>query len=424
LTAADKHDWPAIFKRAKELLRSGQAEPTFMSLGRALGINHATMHSAFKRRYGIASQVELRTLAGSFHTGKDKYGGIDPQKVLTVLRERPHSLGDLADRLDRGRTAVEAALAQMLQDNYGILRQDDQVSLPAYTPPDPLPTLYDDRAQRISFAVMSDLHFGSRHIQASALLRFIRLAHDEYGITRFFVPGDLTAGYGVYRGQQNDLYAFSADDQADSLVNTLPQWSDTQYLVIGGNHDYSFMKANGHNLPLALSRLRSDIVYCGFDQAEIPLVERDGRIVTSAVLWHPSGGVPYALSYRGQKFAAELTRQELAEVVLDEKPAPSVRFVFWGHLHVSDWFPYGPIEVIGPGCFEGTNGYLKQKGLMPVVSGLIVEADLTSRGLVAACHVHPIRFVEREDDYHAAYNPVLARKVQEQVEPVFTIGKE
>jgi predicted phosphodiesterase len=206
----------------------------------------------------------------------------------------------------------------------------------------------------------------------------------------------------------------------DSLCNTLPQWKDTRYIMIGGNHDYSFMKMNGHNVIQAAAGKRKDFVYAGFDQAEIPLIERDHQVKASAVLWHPSGGVPYALSYRGQKFAAEVTRDELAEVVMDEKPSPTVRFVIWGHLHVADWFPYGPIEVFGPGCFEGTNGYLKAKGLRPTIRGLIVEADIAENGLIASTHIHPLNFMEREDDYHAAYNPMLAREAKMKIEPVFS----
>lgn len=118
--------------------------------------------------------------------------------------------------------------------------------------------------------------------------------------------------------------------------------------------------------------------------------------------------------------AAEVTRQELAEIVMEEKHSPTVRFIFWGHLHVSDFFPHGPIWVIGPGCFEGTNGYLAAKGLRPVVQGLIVEADITEKGLVSGVHLHPIPFMEQDNDYLAAWVPHMAQESQ-QIEPVFAI---
>lgn len=423
MAMTDQYNWAEIKKQVVELLKKGKVEPNFTALAEVLKMPRATLAYGLQKNFQITSK-SLLAYVGKTAARDDRYQGINPRQIIEILKSKPRSLSEIADRLDRGKTSVEKCVLQMIADDYGIVKLDNQVSLPPYTPPDPLPTLYDARKRSITFAVVSDPHFGSRHIQASALLRFLHLAHEDYGVTRFFWPGDLTTGYGVYRGQQNDLYAFTADDQIDSLCNTIPQWKDTQHLMLGGNHDYSFMKASGHNVIKAATKKRSDFIYVGFDQAEIPLVEVEGKVVSSAILWHPSGGVPYALSYRGQKFAAEVTREELTEIVLDEKPSPTVRFVFWGHLHVADWFPYGPMEVVGPGCFEGTNGYLKQKGLRPVIRGLIVEADITEKGLVAATHIHPISFAEREEDYHAAFSPLRAREVKETIEPVFRLGKK
>jgi len=58
--------------------------------------------------------------------------------------------------------------------------------------------------------------------------------------------------------------------------------------------------------------------------------------------------------------------EALDDYISQENP---VRFIFWGRLHASDLFPHGPIWVIGPRCFEGTNGYLKTRGLKPVIQG-------------------------------------------------------
>lgn len=418
----DRYNWPEIKKQIVELLRKGRAEPTFASLSTLLGMPTSTLSTGMKKNFQITAKT-LLAYAGKTSHKDTRYQGIDPTKVIEILRTKPRSLSEIADRLDRGRTVVDDCIQQMMRDNYGIVIQENKVSLPPYVPPPPMPTLCDGHQNRIRFAVLSDPHFGSKYIQTSALLRFLKIAHDDYGITRFLWTGDLTAGVGVYRGQANDLYAHTVDDQIDSLCNTIPVWEDTAHILLGGNHDYSFMKANGHNAILAASRIRSDFLYAGFDQVEIPLVEIEGKMVSSAILWHPSGGVPYALSYRGQKFAAEVTREELLAVVLGGKPGPTVRFVFWGHLHVAEWFPYGPMDVMGPGCFEGTNGYLKQKGLRPVIRGLILEADITDQGLLSSTHVHPFGFGELEDDYHAAYNPLLAREVKASLEPVFRLRK-
>lgn len=363
--------------------------------------------------------------SGSLQTPESvppQYHNILPAQVTAALSERPLLLMELADKLDRGVSTVEQALEAMIADGYEFTRRDNRIHSD-YQPAPPIPTLWDQPKQRIRFAVGGDVHFGSRHMQASALLRFIRLAVDEYDIKHFLWTGDMTAGVGVYRGQQNDLYAFSAEDQLQSFVRTIPEYDGVRHIMIAGNHDYSFMKQNGFNIVRTACERRDDFTYAGFDYAEIPLMSNEqGQVTASAVLWHPSGGVPYALSYRGQKMAAEVTRQELAEIVMEEKHSPTVRFVFWGHLHVSDIFPHGPIWVIGPGCFEGTSGYLAQKGLRPVIQGMIIEADITDRGLVSGVHIHPIPFLEQEDDYRAAWVPSLSRDA-EYIEPVFGMEK-
>jgi hypothetical protein len=140
-------------------------------------------------------------------------------------------------------------------------------------------------------------------------------------------------------------------------------------------------------------------------------------------MWHPSGGVPYALTYRGQKFAAELAQRELVEIITGKKERPRTRFIFWGHLHVAASFPHGPIQVIGPGCFEGRNSYLKQKGLTPMIQGVVVEAKITDEGLIQEFTAHELRYVEQEDDWHNAWIPSQARQAHERIVPMFRLSK-
>lgn len=401
------------------------------ALSAHLQIPENTLYSGLQREYGIKSGDLAALAAWSLPSDgiisknpadllPAQYNEIDPAAVRSALEKKPLTLNELADQLDRGPKTIDLALEAMIADGYEFARNENRITAD-YKPAPVLPTLWDEPKERIRFGVASDPHIGSKHAQVSALLRFIRLGVEEYDIHHFLWAGDMTAGVGVYRGQQNDLYAHSAEDQMESLVKTFPVYEGVQHIMIGGNHDYSFMKQNGFNIVKTACDKREDFTYAGFDYAEIPLTQNaKGAVTASAVLWHPSGGVPYALSYRGQKMAAEVTRQELAEVVMEEKSSPTVRFVFWGHLHVSDIFPHGPIWVIGPGCFEGTNGYLKQKGLRPVVQGLIMEADITERGLVAGVHIHPFPFMEQEDDYKAAWVPHLEQE-SKKIEPVFGV---
>lgn len=423
MAGIERRDWDEVLRRGAGLARE-RGVFSWKDLAAALGVPRTSLVEAARKR-GYRRVRELVRDSGRWTM--DGGGGgrqIDgeaqtaEERVVEALKGGPKRLSELAELLDRSPGTVERLIEEMQAAGYAITRSEEQVSLPPYEPAPPAPTLYDAPRRSIRFGVFGDTHFGSKHAQVSALRKFIQIAVEQWGVENFLCTGDMMAGYGVYRGQQNDLYAMGADEQVESLCKSLPRYEGVRYFMIGGNHDYSFIRQNGINVIRLAAMQRPDIVYCGFDQAEIPLVERNGEVLASAILWHPSGGVPYALSYRGQKMAAEVSRRELAHVVLERKPSPTVRFIFWGHLHVSDFFPHGPIWVVGPGCFEGSNGYLKAKGLEPVIQGLVVEADLTEGGLVAGAHFHPYQFIEAVDDWRSGWDPRAAREARK-VEAVF-----
>lgn len=433
MTGRNSYNWYALRRRAAKLVAQG-TDPNWTALSDALDIPRPTFSAGMKREFGLELKdlphlPELPLPSDMIEDADEsrlpaQYRGISPQDVIRLLKKRPRTITELSNELDRGPETIEAVLDVMRLDGFLVAKADEgRVGMSPYQPSEPLPTIQDGDSYYAKWGVFSDPHFGSKHAQTSALLKFIEIAVEEHGVTKLLCAGDLTAGVGVYRGQHNELYAHGAKDQVDSVVNTLPEIDGVQYIMIGGNHDWSFFRQTGTDVIRNAAQMRDDFVHAGWDQAEVPLVQVDGQVMASAILWHPTGGVPYALSYKGQKFAAEISRQELTDIVAGDKVAPTVRFIFWGHLHVSDFFPHGPIWVVGPGCFEGTNGYLKAKGLKPVVQGMVVEARFTETGMVQAPSFHPIPFQEQERSYFAGWVPELERKEREVVEPVFSMTK-
>jgi hypothetical protein len=411
-------------------MKNGKCKPSWKSIGEFLDIPSSSLRAGFSRFLNISSVHQLPALMDLDLSEEgetvfpEEYQDINPMSVLKILEDGEITLSDLADKLDRGISVVSSALSAMIMDGITIMIEKERVRKPKYTPADPLPTLYDQISNTLSWADFSDPHFGSKYAQLSALLKFILVAYHEHGIKNFLVPGDIHAGSGVYRGQENELYAIGGDDQVDAAVNTLPELDGARFYLLGGNHDYSFARRAGVNVVKRLCDQREDLIYAGFDQAEIPLLEdKKGNVIASIILWHPSGGVPYALSYRGQKFAAQVSQQELLSVVLEKKPSPVVRFISWGHLHVSNFHPHGPMWVYGPGCFEGTNGYLKAKGLKPIIQGVMNWVDITPSGLIGAHTFRRLQFYEQEDDFRCGHIPMLKRKA-EKLEPIFKLQNE
>jgi len=71
-----------------------------------------------------------------------------------------------------------------------------------------------------------------------------------------------------------------------------------------------------------------------------------------------------------------------------------------GHLHVMGGpFCQGGMDVFQSGCFEGTNSYLRRKGLTPDIGGYIFEADVTEDGTLRRLTTTRLRYREQEDDY-------------------------
>ena len=246
--------------------------------------------------------------------------------------------------------------------------------------------------KEIIFGVASDWHFGSKYVQITALNEFCDLARKK-GVKHMFVPGDVTAGFNVYAGQAFDLFALSAEEQESSVITNLPEGFD--WHCLGGNHDYGFIKrGGGHNPLLAISNQREDFHYVGFDEANVPILKG-----VELCMWHPSGGVPYALSYRLQKGIEQIAFGELTKIVRGVKERPTIRFVLAGHLHVQVQAMFGSIFGCQAGCFEGQSNYLKRKGLIPQVGGYIIQAVLGKNGLLKNFEAKFYIFEEVENDY-------------------------
>jgi len=242
----------------------------------------------------------------------------------------------------------------------------------------------------IVFGVASDLHFGSICCQITAINKFVHECKKQ-GVKHILVPGDATAGVNVYKGQIQDIYATGATEQENSLLRNLP--TGVEWYVMAGNHDWDFMKSTGHNAILRISKAREDIHYVGSDDVNIPILHG-----IDAKMWHPSGGLPYSISYRMQKGVEQLAFAELYRIVSNTEKSPTVRFFLVGHLHIQVQAMFGPIFGAQVGCFEGRTNYLKRKGYFPQIGGYIIKASL-HKGKILKFEAPFLMFDEIEDDW-------------------------
>lgn len=330
--------------------------------------------------------------------------GIQPRTVIDILRQGPTTLASLADKLDRGRPTVEHILAQMMEMGYAIERTLTRVELPL-VPHHPLPPPIIREPQAIvKWGATGDTHFGSNFEQPTSFNAWVDEAYDD-GVRHILHAGDIFAGRGVYRGQEHEVYTYTPHGQVEATDVRLPRKKGLTWYMLGGNHDYRFFRLYGIDPLAMLAAKRDDVVTLGYDAADLSIIGPDPKDEASelfprldARLWHPAKAQAYALSYHGQKYAEQLAFQELLEVIMGDKPIPTIRWILAGHFHWTGLFMQGPIWLMHTACWESQTGYLKSKGLMPQVAGVIVECEVRE-GMVIDMHYNCKPYKVIRDDY-------------------------
>jgi predicted phosphodiesterase len=331
------------------------------------------------------------------------------KKILKFLDgKKKISIDELQNHFGGKKIDIEKSIRRCKNNGHEIVLDNNIVFISKTNVRDP-EKISQISCTEITFGIVSDPHFGSKSCQITALNEFSEIMKKK-GVKHIFCPGDLVAGYEVYPGQIHDVYAMSAKEQEESTLLNTP--TGFQWYVLGGNHDYSYIKkGGGYNIISVIANKRSDVHYIGFDSATIPILNN-----VDVLLAHPSGGVPYSVSYRLQKNIEQITISELQNVVRGVKEKPSIRFVLLGHLHIQMQAMFGSIWGAQCGCFEGQTNYLKRKGLTPSIGGYIVKATLGKNGLLKNFESKFYLFDEIEDDWKNYKHSIPEQKI---TKPIF-----
>lgn len=210
--------------------------------------------------------------------------------------------------------------------------------------------------------VVSDTHLGSKYEDLASLEDVYDKMEDE-AVELVLHAGDVTDGDGkVYRGHLNNIRVYGYHNLLDYSEKNYPSRDGVKTAAIAGNHDMSFWKHGGADILKSLCSRRGDIEYLGQETATVDL---DGLQV---YIVHPSGGVPYARSYRAQKTVEQMVNK------------PDV--MISGHRHIAMYMPYLDVHTLEAGCFQEQTPYLARKGLFPEIGGWILEYKLDDDGVL------------------------------------------
>jgi UDP-2,3-diacylglucosamine pyrophosphatase LpxH len=309
-------------------------------------------------------------------------------ELVKLVRSGPVKFGDLCDKLDlspsRARSLISAARARGSR-----FRVDgDHVGLDLSAPP-------SDRVrdvkiapvvgQRQSVAVISDTHLGSKYCLRAQLRDFVEAAY-ERGVREVLHPGDVVDG--VYRHSRFEQTHVGLEEQARDLFEVLPRKKGLTYHGITGNHDFTFTEESGVDVGRYLSdyfrrRGRDDLRFYGDRGAHLKI--RGARIH----LWHPSGGVAYALSYKMQK--------KIEGYSSAEKPA----VLLIGHWHRAAYIFERGVHAVACGTFQGGGSAFSKSLTMgaPAIGGTILSWQATRDGTLRDFSVERRTYFEVEVPY-------------------------
>jgi hypothetical protein len=374
---------------------------------KSIGMKQETLERRLREHRQMLEQEGSLKTNHMFTDPSGSIVNVHEDEIAKALKKAPMSLRALSDKFNLSPSKVEDILRSMQEKGYviseerGYVELDYQVKAQEMGLPG---TLADQEGHIVTFAVASDQHSGSNMAQPTALNKFCQIAYEEYGVRHFFNPGDLTAGIFGYRGQEHDLIpearplsraysSWATRNQVWLADAYIPKMDGAVWYMIGGNHDAWHITNSGIDPLRAFAQERDDVYYLGYDVADVPLTDR-----VDIRMWHPSGGVPYALTYRIQKGLESMAFEELSKAIAANEN-PKLRFLLAGHLHVEAKFNRGPFVAAVVGCFEGQTNYLKRKGLYPEVGGSIFRVWITDSGMVQRTEYTFIPFQQIEEDW-------------------------
>lgn len=277
--------------------------------------------------------------------------------------KEPLSYEEAAKVVGVGIDVIKATVAQLIKEGYGYAQHKDTF-MRTKTKQEPglinHSRLHDPRY--LNFGIVSDTHLGSKKERVDKLEAMYDVFEKE-GIHIVYHVGDLTDGWGVYKGQEFEVHKFGQGEQIEYAREAYPRRKNITTHFITGNHDLRQYERGGIDPGYAISAKRPDMKYMGQMYAQVKLPQ--GAIME---LLHPAGGMAYAISYKAQRDINNRAPDELPEMLV------------YGHFHTSFYMHYRGIQFLQAPCFKEAGLFEKRLGLSPTLGGWLVSAEVSNHG--------------------------------------------
>jgi hypothetical protein len=295
--------------------------------------------------------------------------------LLDAVAKAPQSIGSLADELDISPRRVRELVDQGRGNG---LRIDVDGELVGYRPSRMMHTS-DERpvvmpAGKVQrYAVISDIHFGSKHHLNDRLQDFIEHVYSR-GVRTILCPGDILDG--VYRFSVWEQSHRGFKEQCQAAIEGLPRRPGLSFHGILGNHDLTFEDKSGIDVGATMVQAfqaagRDDLRIYGERGAYLRLKAPGQRRGLLCEMWHPLKGPAYALTYKMQKH------------IEGYAPGAKPDTLHVGHWHQSSYFSQRAVHATSCGTFQGgQSAFGKALGGSPSIGGWMFEYAMTEDGAV------------------------------------------
>lgn len=223
----------------------------------------------------------------------------------------------------------------------------------------------------IKFLLISDTRLCSKFSQLSILNNLYKIAYDM-GVRHVFHLGDIVEG--IYFGKEKKynqmILHHNPDTQALYVKKNYPYINDMTTYFITGEHDLSFLKTKDkEDVGEQISFMREDLVYLGQQNCTIYLTGDNGKPI-KIELRHPSGTIPYTVSYKPQRIIDAMRSEERPDIMN------------FGHFLVHDTFVHHDVLVNQvPSCCATTPEMIN-KGTNNIVGATILTLYLDKKNRI------------------------------------------
>lgn len=282
------------------------------------------------------------------------------QFILKAVGKKGSDVSRVCEKLEIEPYQLYGAVEMLKRDGYLVDIVDDRVI--RLNKPFKLEDVYivPNDLEHLRLLLISDTHLCSKYDRLD-ILKYLYEEAEKQGVKHILHSGDFTDGRSTRPEHVYELKETSYEGQVDYCVDKYPTFSGKTY-VIQGNHDDWWYKSAGSEIVRSIARRREDIIYLGPDVADMKIGKLKIR------LFHGTGGVAYAKSYKAQKYYDSIPQEEMPHILQT------------GHIHQAFYMKADKTHVFQTSCLEDSTPYTRSKGLPNEKSVWWVDVYMNSKG--------------------------------------------